>query len=109
VDGCVCNSTGNAQRKGLDGLLNLPKLPGSGERIDGEERIIAALRRFGRMHLGSVVRSIYGNLADEVLKMTPNYAADAVDLGGLPKTKDFPDDGSFFEYKRPGKQRVLKN
>jgi len=70
---------------------------------DGEERIIAALRAiWPNAPRQRCQEHFMGNLADEVLENDAELRKQMrVDLGGLPKTKDFPDDGSFFlEYKR---------
>jgi len=65
---------------------------------DGEERIIAALRAiWPNAPRQRCQEHFMGNLADEVLENDAELRKQMrVDLGGLPKTKDFPDDGSFF-------------
>jgi hypothetical protein len=65
---------------------------------DGEERIIAALRAiWPNAPRQRCQEHFMGNLADEVLENDAELRKQMrVDLGGLPKTKDFPEDGSFF-------------
>jgi hypothetical protein len=65
---------------------------------DGEERIIAALRAvWPNAPRQRCQEHFLGNLADEVLENdTELRKRMRVDLGGLPKTMDFPDSSSFF-------------
>jgi hypothetical protein len=65
---------------------------------DGEERIIAALRTvWPNVPRQRCQEHFLGNLADEVLENdTELRKRMRVDLGGLPKTTDFPDSSSFF-------------
>ena len=65
---------------------------------DGEERIIAALRAiWPNAPRQRCQEHFMGNLADEVLENDAELRKQMrADLGGLPKTSDFPDDGSFF-------------
>jgi transposase-like protein len=65
---------------------------------DGEERIIAALRaawpNAPRQHCQE---HFLGNLADEVLANDTELLKQMrVDLGGLPKISDFPEDTPLF-------------
>jgi transposase-like protein len=65
---------------------------------DGEERIIAAFRAVWPQAPRQRCQAHFlGNLADEVLESDTELRKQMrVDLGGLPKTKDFPPDSSFF-------------
>jgi hypothetical protein len=65
---------------------------------DGEERIIAALRAiWPNAPRQRCQEHFMGNLADEVLENDAELRKQMrADLGGLPQTSDFPDDGSFF-------------
>jgi hypothetical protein len=65
---------------------------------DGEERIIAALRAiWPNAPRQRCQEHFLGNLADEVLESDTELRKQMrVDLGGLPKTTDFPDDSTFF-------------
>jgi hypothetical protein len=65
---------------------------------DGEERIIAALRAiWPNAPRQRCQEHFLGNLADEVLENDTELRKQMrVDLGGLPKTTDFPDDSAFF-------------
>ena len=66
---------------------------------DGEERIIAALRAvWPSAPRQRCQEHFLGNLADEVFPNDTELRKQMrVDLGGLPKIDDFPDDCSFFE------------
>jgi hypothetical protein len=81
-----------------DWLLTYQSYPVLASVSDGEERIIAALRAIWsnaprqRCH-----EHFMGNLADEVLENDTELRKQMrVDLGGLPKTTDIPDNSSFF-------------
>jgi hypothetical protein len=65
---------------------------------DGEERIIAALRAvWPNAPRQRCQEHFLGNLADEVLENDVELRKQMrADLGGLPKTKDFPNNSSFF-------------
>ena len=65
---------------------------------DGEERIIAALRAvWPNAPRQRCQEHFLGNLADEVLDNDTRLRKDMrVDLGGLPKITDFPDDRPLF-------------
>ena len=65
---------------------------------DGEERIIAALRAiWPNAPRQRCQEHFLGNLADDVLENDTELRKQMrVDLGGLPKTTDFPDSNSFF-------------
>ena len=65
---------------------------------DGEERIIAALRAvWPNAPRQRCQEHFLGNLADEVLENDTELRKQMrADLGGLPKTKDFPNNSSFF-------------
>ena len=65
---------------------------------DGEERIIAALRAvWPNASRQRCQEHFLGNLADEVLDNDTRLRKDMrVDLGGLPKITDFPDDRPLF-------------
>jgi selenophosphate synthetase-related protein len=65
---------------------------------DGEERIIAALRAvWPNAPRQRCQEHFLGNLADEVLENDTELRKQMrADLGGLPKTSDFPADNSFF-------------
>lgn len=65
---------------------------------DGEERIIAALRAvWPNAHRQRCQEHFLGNLADEVLENDTELRKQMrQDLGGLPKTTDYPADSSFF-------------
>jgi hypothetical protein len=65
---------------------------------DGEERIIAALRAvWPNAPRQRCQEHFLGNLADEVLENDTELRKQMrVDLGGLPKISDLPDDSAFF-------------
>ena len=65
---------------------------------DGEERIIAALRAvWPHAARQRCQEHFLGNLADEVLEEDTRLRKQMrVDLGGLPKTTDFPDESPLF-------------
>jgi hypothetical protein len=65
---------------------------------DGEERIIAALRAvWPNAPRQRCQEHFLGNLADEVLEEDTRLRKQMrVDLGGLPKTTDFPDEAPLF-------------
>ena len=65
---------------------------------DGEERIIAALRDvWPNAPRQRCQEHFLGNLADEVLENDTELRKQMrQDLGGLPKTTDYPADSSFF-------------
>jgi len=65
---------------------------------DGEERIIAALRAvWPNAPRQRCQEHFLGNLADEVLENDTELRQQMrVDLGGLPKISDLPDDSAFF-------------
>ena len=65
---------------------------------DGEERIIAALRAvWPTAPRQRCQEHFLGNLADEVLENDTELRKQMrVDLGGLPKISDLPDDSAFF-------------
>jgi hypothetical protein len=81
-----------------DWLMTYQSYPVLASVSDGEERIIAALRAvWPNAPRQRCQEHFLGNLADEVLENDTELRKQMrVDLGGLPKTTDFPDDSSFF-------------
>jgi hypothetical protein len=81
-----------------DWLETYQKYPVLASISDGEERILAALRAvWPNAPRQRCQEHFLGNLADEVLENDTELRKQMrVDLGGLPKTTDFPDDSSFF-------------
>jgi len=79
-------------------LLTYQKYPVLGSVTDGEERIIAALRAvWPTAPRQRCQEHFLGNLADEVLGYDTELRQQMrADLGGLPKSSDFPDDSAFF-------------
>lgn len=74
------------------------KYPVLASITDGEERIIAALRAvWPNTPRQRCQGHFLSNLADEVLEEDIRLRKQMrVDLGGLPKTSDFPDDSPLF-------------
>jgi len=81
-----------------DWLKTYESYPVLGCVTDGEERIIAALRAvWPNAPRQRCQEHFLGNLADEVLENDTELRKQMrVDLGGLPKINDFPDDSLFF-------------
>jgi len=81
-----------------DWLMTYQGYPVLASVSDGEERIIAALRAvWPNAPRQRCQEHFLGNLAEEVLANDTELRKQmSVDLGGLPKISDFPDDSSFF-------------
>ncbi len=81
-----------------DWLMRYQGYPVLASVSDGEERIIAALRAvWANAPRQRCQEHFLGNLAEEVLANDTELRKQMrVDLGGLPKISDFPDDSSFF-------------
>jgi len=81
-----------------DWLMSYQEYPVLASVSDGEERIIAALRAvWPNAPRQRCQEHFLGNLADEVLENDTELRQQMrADLGGLPKTSDFPADNSFF-------------
>jgi hypothetical protein len=81
-----------------DWLIKYQNYPVLASVSDGEERIIAALRAvWPNSPRQRCQEHFLGNLADEVLQNDTELRKQMrQDLGGLPKTTDFPADSSFF-------------
>jgi len=81
-----------------DWLMTYQGYPVLASVSDGEERIIAALRAvWPNAPRQRCQEHFLGNLADEVFPNDTELRKQMrVDLGGLPKTGNFPDDSSFF-------------
>ena len=81
-----------------DWLKTFQNYPVLASVSDGEERIIAALRAvWPTAPRQRCQEHFLGNLADEVLENDTELRQQMrADLGGLPKSKDFPDPALFF-------------
>jgi hypothetical protein len=81
-----------------DWLMTYQDYPVLASVSDGEERIIAALRAvWPDAPRQRCQEHFLGNLADEVLENDTELRKQMrVDLGGLPKISDFPDDNPLF-------------
>jgi len=81
-----------------DWLMTYQDYPVLASVSDGEERIIAALRAvWPNAPRQRCQEHFLGNLADEVLANDTELRKQMrVDLGGLPKISDFPDDNPLF-------------